>query len=220
MVIYILTEGVEELKDWNLKKFKKNVDVCPNCKAITRIRNDPYHAEIICEHCGAIIKDKLTPIEMPDIQVTDEELLIELNRYTFEKSDGWIKTYRKKKSKFKKMPGIEDYCNQHKDEIYHYKRLKEYKETMEIINSNFMMTPYQKERIMFILGQIKKVKNLCSKCSTLEIISSISVYVMRRDKRRIDLNRNPFLKEVGLTEHKHMLIMERLMEIREKNSSL
>ena len=216
-VVILKIKEVEELKDWNIKKFKKTIDICPNCKSITRIRNDPYHAEQICEHCGAVIKERMTPIEMPSIQVTDEELLIELNRYTFEKTGGWIKTKRKKVSKFQKIPGITDYYNLHKEEIRQRKRLKEYKEDMEIVNTEFMMTPYQKERTMYIITELDKIKFLCTRCTTLQIISSICVYVMRRDKRRIDINRNKFLKEIGLSEHKHIIIMENLNDFRDGN---
>jgi transcription initiation factor TFIIIB Brf1 subunit/transcription initiation factor TFIIB len=208
---------VEELKHWNIKKFKKSVDYCQNCKSITRIRNDNYHAEQICEHCGAVLKERMNPIGMPEIQVTDEELLIELNRYTFEKADGWIKTKRKKVSKFQKIPGITDYYNLHKEEIRQRKRLKEYKEDMEIVNTEFMMTPYQKQRTMYIITELDKIKFLCTRCTTLQIISSICVYVMRRDKRRIDINRNKFLKEIGLSEHKHIIIMENLNDFRDGN---
>lgn len=208
---------VEELKHWNIKKFKKSVDYCNNCKSITRIRNDNYHAEQICEHCGAVLKERMNPIGMPEIQVTDEELLIELNRYTFEKTGGWIKTKRKKVSKFQKIPGVTDYYNLHKEEIRQRKRLKEYKEDMEIVNTEFMMTPYQKERTMYIITELNLLKPLCSRCTTLQIISSICVYVMRRDKRRIDINRNKFLKEIGLSEHKHIIIMENLNDFRDGN---
>lgn len=209
-----------DVDDWNLKKFKKTIDICPNCKCLTRIRNDPYHAEQICEHCGAVLTERMMPLEMPEIQITDEELMIELNRYTFEKDAGWIKSTRKKAGKLQHIPGIIDYYNQHKEELRQRKRLKEYKETMEIVNTEFMMTPYQKERVMFIVKELGKVKTLCGNCSVLAIISSISIYVMRRDKRRININNNNFLKEIGLSEHKHTLIMERLLEFRERKTPL
>jgi len=85
-------EYVHILKEIDLQKFRKRIDTCPECKRIVRIRTDHYHAEQLCEKCGAVIREQLTLPELPEICVTDRELEIELNTYRSKKTRPLDKT--------------------------------------------------------------------------------------------------------------------------------
>lgn len=142
---------------------------------------------------------------------------IELNSYKYKENNGWIKTRERQRNHLSKIPGlIEKYEKKMNLTMDEWRRLYLYEDYVDIINTEFMMTPHQKQRIKYIIKELKDLKQLCRNCSYQQIISSIAIYVMRRDKRRFDIDINPFFKTINLTDRKHTGIMENLNEFREK----
>lgn len=202
------------LKEINLKKFQKKViDVCPECKKIVRMKLDHYHGEILCEQCGAVIKDNITLEEIPEICVTDRELEIELNTYR-QKSSNSIK--KERISSLKKYKPLMQKYDRSSEGNKRKWRNKTYKDYVGIVSTHFMMTKTQKQRVYEMIDFNGDIKDLHRQASYEQIVTALCILSMKKDKRRLSfdnkgMNKNQlsFMEEIGLTWKKYIRIMEK-----------
>lgn len=206
----------EVLKEFNNKKFRtKKIDVCPNpdCKKIVRMKDDHYHAETVCEQCGAVIKEQITLDEIPEICVSERELEIELNTYRQKSSKSLDKTRIGGLLKYPSL--IERYDRSNEGDMKKW-RTKMYKDFVGVVNTQFQMTKTQQIRVYEIIDYIKDVKELHRQCSYEAIITALCILSMKKDKRRLSFDNKgmnttqlDFINEIGLTYKKYIRIMEK-----------
>lgn len=224
-LLFITTE-MESLKEFNLKKFcKTGIEICPECEKIVRMKKDHYHAEIVCEQCGAIIREKITLNELPEICVSDRELEIELN------------TYRQKSSKslernriggLIRYPALMMKYDRSTEGNKKKWRNKMYKDYVGIIHTHFMMTKTQQTRVKEMIDFNGDIQELHRQASYEQIITALCILSMKKDNRKIYFDakyltkaQKGFIDEIGLTEKKYIRIMEKcnfpLLKTRELN---
>lgn len=202
--------NLNELKKIDIKKFKKkSIDVCPECKKVVRMRDDNYHAETLCEKCGAVINEKIPIDEIEDICVSDRELEIELNTYrqtSLEKNRvGSLTRYPQLMMKY-------DRSTEGSQKKW---RTKMYKDYVGVVSTQFQMTRTQQIRVKEVIDCCDDLQDLHRQANYESIITALCILSMKRDKRRISFDNKhitksqfEFLDEIGLTEKKYITIME------------
>jgi len=206
----------EILKEIDLDKFRTSkIDVCPNCEGtkIVRMKTDHYHGEILCQECGAVIKESIPLNEIPEICVSEREMEIELNTYRGKKSDP---DYHQRVGKLSQYPELmAKYDRESEDSKLIWDR-RAYKRYVGVVNTNFQMTKTQQRRVLeFIDDHNNDLKALHRQCSYEAIITALCILSMRKDKRRISFDNKgmnksqfEFVEETGLTEKKYIRIVE------------
>lgn len=216
----------EVLKEIDLKKFQKSkIDICPKCGKIVRMRKDPYHGEILCEKCGAVIKEQITINEIPEICVSDRELEIELNTYRLKSGDLSEKTRVGGLTRYPQLMMKYDRSTEGNKKKW---RSKMYKDYVGIVNTHFMMTKTQQNRVKEIIDFNGDIQELHRQASYEQIITALCILSMKKDNRKIYFDKKyltkaqkEFIDEIGLTEKKYIRIMEKcnfpLLKTRELN---
>lgn len=206
-------EYVDVLKEIDLQKFRKKIDTCPDCKRIVRIRTDHYHAEQLCEKCGAIIREQMTLPELPEICVTDRELEIELNTYRSKKTRPLDKTRVGGLTRYKSLIQKYDRSTEGNKKKW---RNKTYKEYVGIVNTHFEMTKTQMIRVYEIIDYNGDIKELHRQATFEQIITALCILSMKKDKRRLSFDNKgmtktqlSFITEIGLNIDKYIRIMEK-----------
>jgi hypothetical protein len=195
------------------KEMKKTaVDQCPECKCIVRIKQDPHHAEQLCDHCGCVIREKIPYMELSEIHVTDRELEIELNTWNTDREGK--KTRRSKLIRFNSL--MERYDRKTEGNNKKWRNGK-YKDYVGIVSTHFMMTKLQKTRVFEMIDDRRDIKDLHRKASYEQIVTSLCIISMKKDKRRIGFNdksltagQKAFIGEIGLTEGLYLRVMEKI----------
>jgi len=204
----------EIFKEIDLKKFRKKIGTCPNCHKVVRTRTDHYHAEVLCEQCGAVIREQLTLEELPEICVTDRELEIEINTYRRRKTNP---TDKVRIGGLTRYPELMMKYDRSTDGDKRKWRRKTYKDYVGVVSTHFMMTRVQKNRVYELIDYNGDIQNLHRQASYEQIITSLCILSMKKDKRIIYFDdkyltrpQREFIEEIGLTYEKYSRIMEKL----------
>ncbi|WJI09169.1 hypothetical protein FGU46_03215 [Methanobacterium sp. CWC-01] len=204
----------EVFKDVDLKKFRKKISTCPNCRRVVRTRTDHYHAEILCEECGAVIREQLTLDELPEICVTDRELEIEVNTYRRRRSNP---TDKVRTGGLTRYPELMMKYDRSTDGDKRKWRRKTYRDFVGVVSTHFMMTRIQKSRVHEVIDYLDDIQELHRQASYQQIVTSLCILSMKRDKRIIYFDvkyltksQKNFIDDIGLTHDKYIRIMEKL----------
>lgn len=219
----------------DLGKFQSEIQLCPDCITIIRARKDVPHGVVICEGCGFILGEVLVdyppesnkPIysfkecedmsevtinSVPNCSVSDRELLAECNTTSYPEG-------KDKPQKNKQFKGIAKLLKQYDKQVTNADekrayRLNKYTEYVGVVNTNFMMSKYQKSRAKHIIYKVGNFKKVCKNCKYEVMVTAICIYIMRRDGRKIKIPTNRFCRSIGLTQNKYTLIIENLLSLK------
>ncbi len=95
-------------------------------------------------------------------------------------------------------------------------RLRQYHDYIGIVNTHFQMTPYQKDRVWYLIQRAGEIKYFHHTCTYEMIVLALCLGVMKQDGRRIEFkDRRPrsafgFVDEVGLIEEDYFKVMEKV----------
>lgn len=152
-------------------------------------------------------------LDPSNIRVNEEELAIAVNTFhrvkTIQKNGKM--EYERQPSKFRRIPWLTeryDRTNEGNKDLWRKQNL--YKNYIGVINTHFMMTPYQKKISWELILKIGNLKNLCKNCRYEQIVAAICVYNMKKDNRDIRIDKNKFLKEIKLSRNRYAVIMENM----------
>jgi hypothetical protein len=140
--------------------------------------------------------------KLPGCLVSKRELNAEIT------STKLIDGERVKNEKFQDFKKLLNFYETKKEDSGSYRK-SQYIRYIGVINTEFMMTAWQKTSIKHIISNIS-LKDLHGNCGFEIIIAALAVYVMRKDHRKINIATNKFLKGVGLTDKIYTGIVERL----------
>lgn len=177
------------------KFYPRYTTFCLNCGYNLHDRKDWKHGIHFCEICGFVTKQVMVVNQGGNREEHSVDLYPEYNRrYAIEQEKD-----------IKKLREIYEKQTQCRQE---YRIERDYKHYTDIVASNFNMTKYQKEEVLWYIREAKGVNKFCKNCSYEQIILALCVMVMRSDKRRIKLKDYKIVKEEGLTERKYTTILE------------
>ncbi|KYC53890.1 MAG: hypothetical protein AMQ22_00090 [Candidatus Methanofastidiosum methylothiophilum] len=210
-----------------VKKLISEITICKRCNNIVTERKDIKEGVWFCGNCGIVTKKVLihhvgegdkyyfesyidevadinivTNDKLPGCLVSKRELNAEVT------STKLIEGERVKNEQFQDIGKLIKYYETKKEDPKEYRK-SQYIRYIGVVNTEFMMTAWQKTSIKHIISNIS-LKDLCANCSYEIIIAALAVYVMRKDHRKINIGSNKFLKGIGLTDKKYTRIVERL----------
>jgi DNA-directed RNA polymerase subunit M/transcription elongation factor TFIIS len=180
-----------------VKEYPRRTELCPNCFRVIFERKDFIHGHYFCERCGYVTKDILV------VDNNGHVAEFEVSTLTKKRIPEHF-VYPKKN--INKLRNIYEKEGKSREE---YRVFRDYKHFLDIIASNFQMTPEQRNRVFFGIKKAKGVNFFCKNCKYEEIILSLCIMVMRNDDRRIRFKDYSFIKEVGLSESKYIKVIEK-----------
>lgn len=178
-----------------ISKLPRYPYTCPQCRNTLFERKDWKHGNHFCEECGFVSKEIM--VTSPE----GDDLVVDLYP---EYNNGGVYEHRdinKLRDKYEK------YTNNRQE----YRIERDYKHYCDIVASNFKMTRYQKEEVLWYIRVAGGVNKYCKNCTYEQIILSLCVMVMRADKRRIKFKDYKIFREEGLEEGKYIRILENVI---------
>lgn len=101
-------------------------------------------------------------------------------------------------------------------------RMRQYHDFIGVVNTHFMMTDYQKDRVWFLVQRVGDLQFFHRTASYEEIILALCFWVMRKDGRRVEFKDrrprrafNDFVDKVGLCEEVYLKVAEKVGFLKE-----
>lgn len=199
------------LNDKEIRDLPRDAVRCVNCGHATYQRVDGYHGERICQKCGYVqsMKAKKTIEDLEARTPPKPGHDLDPTEYEFLSNDKkWARILQLERTYNTKTGNKED---------WRYKSL--YKPYVKVVETEFGVNKYHRRWLYRCLDRLPLfggLDALSRNCSYQEIITSLRIRLMRRDKQRFSINTNKFCKSIKLNDRKYNIIIENLEILQEK----
>jgi len=128
--------------------------------------------------------------------------------------------YLSKQEKYRRIFDLQATYEKTSESKAEYRERSLYKNWVGILNTEYHLTKDQKKWLytaierLPVYGGMKEV--LCRNCSYEQILTSLAIRLMRRNKRRFSIDSNKFCKSINLTSGKYYGIIENREDLQEK----